>query len=109
MIERNASDGVLAKINMFYDDHSSRDSKGKPITFDPAKNGELCRKMTFRIPNHDNAFYTAREYLNARGAIEATEMTSMFIQDLYSHPEDFFKPEYNDYFKGMIQCLKKVK
>lgn len=94
---------------MFYDDHSSRDSKGKPITFDPAKNGELCRKMTFRIPNHDKVFYTAREYLNARGAIEATEMTSMFIQDLYSHPEDFFKPEYNDYFKGMIQCLKKVK
>ncbi|MBQ2556553.1 MAG: hypothetical protein II561_08375, partial [Thermoguttaceae bacterium] len=77
MIERNASDGVLAEINKFYDDRSERDSKGNSETFGP--NDEKRRKMTINIPNPTRSSYTAREYLDSNGNVTATELTSLFM------------------------------
>ena len=107
MIERNASDGILAKINKFYDDRSERDSKGNSETFGP--NDEKRRKMTINIPNPTRSSYTAREYLDSNGNVTATELTSQFMRFLYMCPETFFEEQFSDYYEGMIQCLKKQK
>ena len=98
MIERNASDGVLAEINKFYDDRSERDSKGNSETFGP--NDEKRRKMTINIPNPTRSSYTAREYLDSNGNVTATELTSQFMRFLYMCPETFLRNNSAIIMKG---------
>ena len=67
--------------------------------------GEWIRELDFETPSE----YTRKEYLDKRGRVYSTELTSSFFEYIINRPESFFTPKYRTYFTEMIRIWKKIK
>lgn len=53
--------------------------------------------------------YAAKEYVDAKGNVVATELLSTFFQALYEHPELRDEEYYRSFFDGIKGCFERAK